>query len=142
MPFAKGQSGNPAGRKRGTKNKRTLLSAQLEEAGSAVQAVVIKRAVEDQDMHAASLVMARVNAPLKPRAAPVEFQLDLDAPLAEQSKSVLAAVAAGELDMDAAKDFMDLLAAHAGMQDMATFLSELHRLKNAKPHIPGGVQTT
>ena len=34
MPFEKGQSGNPAGRPRGARNKRTLLAESMFEDGA------------------------------------------------------------------------------------------------------------
>jgi hypothetical protein len=137
-----GQSGNPDGRPYGSKNKRTLLEEQLAQAAPAVQGVVINTALGG-DMQAASLVMARVAPPLRARAEKVEFDFDADAPVGEQSKSIIAAVARGELDIDTAKSLMDLLAAHVGLRDVEHFLDELKRLKNSKlSTIPGGVVTS
>jgi hypothetical protein len=137
--WTKGVSGNPDGRMPGSKNKRTLLEEQLAQAAPAVQGVVINTALGG-DMQAASLVMARVAPPLRAQAPRVQFDFDPDAPLEEQSKAILAAVSNGEMDMDTAKGFMDLLACHVGMKDVQTFLSELKRLRESKSTtIPGGV---
>lgn len=139
MPFKSGQSGNPKGRPVGSKNKRTLLAQQLEDAGSAVQAVVIKKALEEEDMQAAALVMSRVNPPLRPAAQRVQFELDTSLPIADQSRQIVQAVANGELDVDTGKQLLDMLSAYIGMKDVETFLSELKKLREAKTGVAGGV---
>lgn len=137
-----GQSGNPAGRPVGSRNKRTLLEEQLAQAAPAVQGVVIDTALGG-DMQAASLVMARVAAPLRARAEKVEFDFDPDAPVAEQAKQIMVATAGGQIDPDTCKLMLDCLCAFAGLRDVEHFLDELRRLRESKSStIPGGVQQT
>lgn len=93
-------------------------------------------------MQAASLVMSRVNPPLRPRAEKVEFALDLEAPVAEQAKQIMLAVSRGEVDPDTGKMLLDMLSAYIGMKDVETFLSELRRLRESKSQVPGGVLTS
>lgn len=141
MSFKSGDewNGNRSGRPVGSRNKRTLLEEQLAQAAPAVQGVVINTALGG-DMTAASLVMSRVHPPLRPRAEKVQFDFDPDAPVADQAKQIMLAVSLGEVDPDTGKMLLDMLCAFAGLKDVETFLSELKRLKDSKPIIPGGVQ--
>jgi hypothetical protein len=144
MPFKPGDewNGNRFGRPAGSKNKRTLLEEQLAQAAPAVQGVVINTALNG-DMTAASLVMARVAAPLRARAEKVEFDFDPDASAADNAKHVMLAVSEGRVDPDTGKLLLDMLCAFAGLRDVETFVSELMRLKNSKqPAIAGGVSTS
>lgn len=139
MTFVKGQSGNPAGRPVGSKNKRTLLEEQLHQSAPSVTGVVINTALSG-DMQAASLVLARVAAPLRARAEKVEFDFDPDAPVADQAKQIMLATASGQIDPDTCKLMLDCLCAFAGLRDVEHFLDELKRLKSSKSStIPGGV---
>src|SRR5271165_5322197 len=68
MTFVAGQSGNPAGRKPGTRNRRTvLIQAMLEDEGEAVARRVIEAALGG-DMIAARLVLERIVPPRRERA--------------------------------------------------------------------------
>lgn len=141
MAFVKGQSGNPTGRRAGSKNKKTLLRAELEKDGSALAAAIKAAALnpDSPDTTAMSLWLARLEPPLRPSAQRVQFDLDPDAPIADQAKQVMLAVSRGELDCDQAKQIMDLLSAFIGMKDVENFLDELKRLRETKNHIPGGI---
>lgn len=72
-PFAKGQSGNPAGKAPGTRHRMTLLAEKLmaEDAEAVVRAVIT--AAKTGDIGAARLVMERI-APVRKGAA-VPFAL-------------------------------------------------------------------
>ena len=141
MAFAKGQSGNPAGRTAGSKNKKTLLRAELEKDGSALAAAIKAAALnpDSPDTTAMSLWLARLEPPLRPAAQRVQFHLDPDAPIADQAKQVMLAMSRGELDPDTARQIMDMLSAFIGMKDMETFIAELKRLRETKSQIPGGI---
>src|SRR5262249_377063 len=98
MPFEKGESGNPAGRQRGSGNRATLLMEGLlaDDAGA-----IGRKAIEmakQGDMAAIRLCMDRL-APA-PKGEPVAFELpplDKPADSVAAAAEIVAAVAAGEL---------------------------------------------
>ena len=56
VPFVKGQSGNPAGRRKGSKDRRTLLFEELVPHGGALVSKAVSLALEgDQQMLALCL---------------------------------------------------------------------------------------
>jgi len=127
MPFVKGQSGNPAGRKPGGPDRRRI--AKLFEAdGEEVTRVVLEKA-KAGDLAAAALVLPRLVAPLRPKAETVQFTLDTAATLDEQGRQVLAAVAEGRLDPDSAKLLMDCLGTQAALITVAQFETRLLALE-------------
>ena len=140
--FQPGQSGNPAGRAKGSKNKKTLLREELERDGSEL-AQLIKNKAREGDTSCMAMWLARLDPPLRAAAQRAEFDLDPDAPVSDQARQVIVAVSRGQLDLDSARVLLDMLSAFVGLKDVETFLDELKRLKSAKSqHIPGGVLTT
>lgn len=124
-----GHSGNPKGRPRGSKNKRTVLGENFEKQGAEVMGVVIE-AAKSGDMTAAGLVLARLAPPLRAQSPTVQFELDRGLTLTEQAGQVIQAVARGELSPDAGKMLLDSLAAYASMKtvdELAGKLSEIER---------------
>jgi hypothetical protein len=98
MSFQKGESGNPAGRPRGSRNRATLLmESLLADDAEAIGRKAIEMAKQG-DMAAIRLCMDRLSPPRK--GEPVAFDLPpLDKPadsVAAVAK-IAAAVAAGEL---------------------------------------------
>jgi hypothetical protein len=87
-PFRKGQSGNPSGKPKGTRNRTTVLAEKLmqDDAKDIVQAVL--EAAKGGDMTAARLVLDRIS-PVR-RGRPVYFEL----PSAKTAIDVAAATAA------------------------------------------------
>ncbi len=97
-PFGKGQSGNPAGRPRGTKNRATRI-AQLLLDGEA--AALSRKAIElalAGDAFALKLCLDRILAPQRHRAVELELPALRDAAdLAGAMAAVSAAAARGEI---------------------------------------------
>src|ERR1700722_2895590 len=98
MPFQIGQSGNPSGRPRGARNKRTLTLESIMEGDSEV---ITRKAIEmakGGHMAAIRLVVDRLAPAGKER--PIDFELPaLNSPAdaVTASAAIAAAVSAGDL---------------------------------------------
>lgn len=111
--FQKGQSGNPAGKPKGTRHRYSVLAEQLmgEDIEDVTRAVLI--AARDGDMTAARIVLDRI-APAR-RDQPIPFKLppiDNVADLPKATNALLQAVATGELTPSEAAEFGKLIDAH------------------------------
>lgn len=141
MTYKPGQSGNPAGRPAGSKNKRSLIAREFEKAGSEVAKIVTEKA-RAGDMRAIDILLSRVEPTLKAEARRVEFQFDPDASAGDQAKAVMASVADGQIDVETGRMLLDMLSSLAGLRDVETFIAELKALRASKSRVPGGVLTT
>lgn len=128
VPFKPGQSGNPAGKPKGTRHKTTLaIEALLDGQATALTQKAIELALEG-DMTALRLCMDRL-APIR-RDRPVTFDLPRietadDLPMATQA--IMEAVASGELTPSEAAELGKLVDAHA----KAIEVTDLHRRLSA-----------
>jgi Family of unknown function (DUF5681) len=98
MPFQIGQSGNPAGRPRGARNKRTLALENIMEGESEVITRKVVEMAKGGHITAIRLVIDRLAPVQKDR--PVDFELpplDTPADAVAASAAIVAAVAAGDL---------------------------------------------
>ena len=108
--FRKGASGNPKGRPKGSRNKKTLLAENLLE-GEAEE--LVRKCIEmakEGDRAAMRLVMERLYPP--PRSRPLHFDLpktETAEELLAAFDAVLAAVATGEITPDEAQVVAALL---------------------------------
>lgn len=95
MTFKRGQSGNPKGRPRGTKNTATALREKISKVVPEILDKLIQ-AARDGDIQAARLLVERALPALRSMemAQPMELP---EGTLTEQGRAVLAAVAAGKL---------------------------------------------
>lgn len=94
-----GQSGNPAGKKKGTKNRKSLILEELEKDGSAL-ALAIKAKALEGDPTCLSLWLSRLEPIARTRGETVELEFDAAKPLAEQLQQIVTAVANGELTLE------------------------------------------
>jgi len=97
-PFVKGQSGNPAGKLPGTRNKATLLAESLldDEAGPVMRSTI--EAAKTGNALAQKVCVERIVPPRRERF--VEFDMppiSTPADLAPAMGAVMAALAAGEI---------------------------------------------
>ena len=104
MPFRPGQSGNPAGRPKGSINKQL---AMLRDAVEKVLPLVVERALNG-DTEAQKLILERGLPKLKPVEVPFEFTLpDADCPAPR--RAILEQAAEGAIPLGAAEEIIEQL---------------------------------
>lgn len=112
-PFGEGQSGNPAGRPKGARNRTTLaVEALLDGEAEALTRKAIELA-KDGDGPALRLCLDRLCPPRKDR--PVTFDLppiETAADVAKATAAIVRAVAAGDLSPSEAQDVAGVLELH------------------------------
>lgn len=109
MRFKAGQSGNPAGKPIGAKDKRTALRGLLQPYADAL----VKKAVElalAGDTTALRICIDRCIPTIKAKDAPISLA-GLSGSLSEQGNAVLTALAAGEITPDEANAVMSAISA-------------------------------
>jgi hypothetical protein len=138
MPFEKGQSGNPAGRPRGSRNKSTILVENLLDGeGEAIARKAIELAKEG-DIAAIRMCLDRL-APVH-KNDPVVFELP---PLGKAADTVaaaariVAAVAAGELTPSEAADLAKVIDFYVRALETTGFEARLADLESAASMSPG-----
>ena len=130
MPFEKGQSGNPAGRPRGSRNRRAQLVEKLyDESAAALVQAAIELAIKG-DGTALRVCMDRVAAPMKERT--VEFELPPMTTAADAITALAAitqAVAEGDLTPTEAGDLAKLVQGFAQTVSTADLEQRIKRIE-------------
>jgi hypothetical protein len=130
MPFEKGQSGNPAGRRQGSRNKVTLA---IEELLDGEAEALTRKAIDlakTGDMVAMRLCLDRIFPPRKDR--PVAFtlpMLDSADDAAKFSAAIVEAVASSELTPSEAAELSKVIDAFARTLEAADFEKRLTKLE-------------
>ena len=131
--FAPGQSGNPAGKAKGTRNRTTLaIEALLEGEADALTRKAIEMAKEG-DGPALRMCLDRLAPPRKD--SPVCFDLPPIKNVAdavEASSALLFAVAGGDVTPDEAARIMSLLTSHKVLVETGEFERRLEVLEAAR----------
>jgi hypothetical protein len=128
--FKPGQSGNPAGRPRGSRNATTVaLESLLDGQAEALTNKVVELAL-DGDMAALRLCMDRILPPRKDR--PVTFALpsiESASDAAAVTSAILSAVASGEITPADAGEIGKLVEAYVKAFETAELAERLERLE-------------
>jgi Family of unknown function (DUF5681) len=134
MPFEKGESGNPAGRPRGSRNRATLLmEGLLADDAEAIGRKAIAMAKQG-DMAAIRLCMDRL-APVR-KGEPVAFELpplDKPADSVAAAAEIVAAVAAGELTPSEAAELAKVVDVYVRAIATTAFDERLTKLEATAP---------
>ena len=133
MPFEKGESGNPAGRPRGARNRATMLMQNLlADDAEAIWRKAIEMAIAG-DLAAIRLCMDRL-APVR-KDEPVAFELppiEKPADIVAATASIVAAVAAGELTPSQAAEVSKVIDVHVRALESKGFDERLTKLENQR----------
>jgi hypothetical protein len=127
--WQKGQSGNPKGRPRGSKDRRTLLFNELVPHGTDLVSKAVALALEG-DAQMLSLCLNKLIA--NPR--PVERQVDIGSlrgTLADKGDALLAAVARGRIAPTEVQVLMNALAIQAKLVEHEDLVERIEALEYA-----------
>ena len=134
MPFEKCESGNPAGRPRGSRNRATLLmESLLADDAEAIGRKAIEMAKQG-DMAAVRLCMDRL-APAR-KGEPVAFELpplDKPADSVAAAAEIVAGVAAGELTPSEGADLAKVVDVYVRAIATNAFDERLTKLEATTP---------
>ncbi len=108
--FKPGRSGNPAGRPKGTKDRRTELRALIKPHAPDLIAKALALANEG-DVAALKLLLERAVPPYRPIGEAVTFPMPKQGSLADSGRAVMEAIADGNLPPDMGRQLIDALAA-------------------------------
>jgi len=131
MPFQKGESGNPAGRPRGARNRATILMQNLLADDAET---IVRKAIElakDGDIAAIRMCMDRL-APAR-RDEPVVLDLPPFATAADivaASATIVAAAAAGDLTPSEAADLAKVIDIYVRALETKSFEERLTKLED------------
>ena len=131
MSFQKGQSGNPAGRKPGTKNRKIEL---LRSNDKRLQKKVLKMAL-DGDPVALRICADRLWPKIRPEALPVRVTTT-SSDLASQGAAIIDAALSGKLTPDVLRDLLSALADQARLIEFTEIEARLQALEGQEPVAP------
>ena len=130
MPFEPGQSGNPAGKAKGTRNKVTLaIEALLDGEAEALTRKAIEIA-KGGDLAALRLCLDRLAPPRKDRLVIFELPtITSAADAVKASAALVAAVAVGDLTPAEAGELGKLIEAYVKALEATDFAARLDNLE-------------
>lgn len=124
--FQKGQTGNPAGRPKAWRSCQKLRDLIGQHADSLVKKLLMA-AVNDGDVQAAALLIARAIPPLKAVELPTPIPIPPDGTLAEQGRAVVLALSRGKLPASQAGSLLQGLATLGRLFEIDEILERLGR---------------
>lgn len=114
--FKKGQSGNPKGKPKGAKDKRTELRELLTPRAEELVNKVIEKALEG-DMVALRLCIDRLVAPIRAKDSSVVID-GLNGSLTEQGQTIISSMSEGSLSPSDAIGMLNALVAQSKIKEI------------------------
>ncbi len=105
-PFKPGQSGNPAGKPKGTKNRATVMAQALFDGEAETLTRKIIELAKDGDMQALRVCVDRLCPPMKAQTAPVQVEIPETDSISDIAKLFIKAAANGQLPPDVASQLV------------------------------------
>jgi hypothetical protein len=139
MTFLPGQSGNPAGRPRGSRNKKTLaLEALLDGESEALMQRLIDLAKMGDDL-AIRLCVDRMLAPRRERPVPLKLpRIESDQDARRASAEVMDALGEGEITPKEAERLLRAVAGAAMIMQSTEIAARLNWIEERLAEVPAG----
>ena len=129
--FKKGQSGNPAGKPKGTRHKATQAAmVLLDGEADALTRKAVELALEG-DVTALRLCLDRIAPSLKSTAPLINIDVEQPESLTDTAKSFVAAAANGEIPPDIAAQLVSAVASVARVEEMENVKERLESIERA-----------
>ena len=132
MTFQKGQSGNPAGRPRGARNKLTVLAESLFEADATALVTKLIEIAKSGDVAALRVCIDRICPPQRDRAVAIELPPMVTAADAVAGMgTILQAIGVGDLGAQEAGELAKVVAGFSQTVTAAQLESRLGEIEKA-----------
>lgn len=132
MAFKKGETGNPEGRPRGAKNKRTLIRDALEKVyqnGEAGFWVAVAEKAKGGDTTSVSMLGARLVPPLRAMDNPVILAGLDSGTLTEKADKIISYMGNGDISPSEATTMINAIAALCRVQELEDLSKRLDALE-------------
>ncbi len=134
--FRPGQSGNPAGKPKGSRDKRTAFRAAIAEHAEEIIDAVILQALNG-DVQAQKMCLDRIVSTLRPESLPITISLPRGSVsttkgLLTAGASVVKAAAGGKLSTEDAKVMSAILEGQRKMIELTDIVERLEKLESSK----------
>jgi hypothetical protein len=128
MAFTKGKSGNPAGRPRGAKDKRTELRELLKPHAPQLIQRLVEEAL-DGDVSALRICLDKLIPNIRPKDE--ALNLPLTGNLTQQGKKIIRAIGNGTVTPSESSTVMCILQAQAKLVESDELILRIERLEEA-----------
>lgn len=129
--FKPGQSGNPAGKPKGTRHKATqAMLTMLEGESEALTRKAVELALAG-DTTALKLCLDRIAPPLKPMSPPINLEIPMPDSLTDTAKAFVTAAASGDVSPEVAAQMVSAIASVARVEEMEQIKDRLEALEKA-----------
>lgn len=133
-PFKPGQSGNPAGKPPGAKNRATVLAQALFDGEAEILTRKIIELAKNGDMQALKVCVDRLCPPMKAQAAPVQVEIPETDNISAIAKAFIKAAADGRLPPDVAAQLVSAVGTLARVLEVDQLKERLAALEAAVGH--------
>lgn len=130
-PFKPGQSGNPAGKPPGAKNRATMLAQALFDGEAETLTRKIIGLAKNGDMQALKICVDRLCPPMKAQAAPVRVQIPETDNISDIANAFIKAAADGRLPPDVAAQLVSAVGTLAHILEVDELKERLAALEAA-----------
>ncbi|MDW7774506.1 MAG: DUF5681 domain-containing protein [Desulfobulbaceae bacterium] len=130
-PFQPGQSGNPAGRPAGAKNRATIMAQALFEGEAEILTRKIIELAKGGDLQALKVCIDRLCPPMKAQSAPIRVDLPETESLADIAHAVIRTAASGQLAPDVAAQIVSAVGILARVTEVDELKERLAALELA-----------
>ena len=129
--FKPGQSGNPAGKPPGAKNKATLLAQSLFDGEAEILIRKIIDIAKGGDLQALKICVDRLCPPMKAQVAPIRVDLPETESITDIANAFIKAAADGRLSPDIAAQLVSAVGTLARVVEIDEFKERLAALEMA-----------